>query len=400
MRGIPGSGVFIFFVIGAIVELLAFFAVRQLIDHKKTKKKVTYLYWAVSIVLFGILAYAFINPDRIREASNYQFFYFVISVSFFNFLPKAFLAFMYLSSFVLRLFRLRFFARIWLLSGFILTLGIMLTIGYGITFGRKSLRVIKHEVYFPNLPKSLDKTTIVQVSDLHLGSFENDHFIKRCVRTINDIHPDLLLFTGDMVNNFAKEMQGFEGDLSAMHAKYGKFAILGNHDYGDYSKWPSNQKKQDDHLELEKQIEAAGFKLLLNQSVKVSFKDTAMEIIGVENWGHHPFPQYANLNKAMKGINNELFQVLMTHDPAHWEEKVISKTNIPLTLSGHTHGGQSGILFAGIEFSPMYFIQKCWGGLYWQDEQFLYVNRGIGCIGLLGRIEMDPEITLLVLRSK
>ena len=400
MRGIPGSGIFLFFIVVIVIELLAFFAVRQLIDHRKTKKKVSYLYWAVSALLFGILAYAFINPSRIREASNYQFFYFIISVSFFNLIPKLFLSITYLISLLFRLLKKQFYARLLLLSAMILSMGIMITIGYGIVFGRKTLRVIEQEVHLSSLPKSLDQLTIVQISDLHLGSFEDDGFLKRCTHKINDIDPDLILFTGDMVNNYYQEMDGFEDDLSDMHAKYGKFAILGNHDYGDYSRWSDEQAKEVNHKTLEKKIEAAGFKLLLNQSEKVSIGDTVIEIIGVENWGHPPFPQYADLDKAMKGIDMRNFKILMTHDPAHWEDRVMSKTHIPLSLSGHTHAAQSGVQFAGIEFSPMYFIQKYWGGLYQNKNQFLYVNRGIGCVGLLGRIEMNPEITVLKLRSE
>ncbi|HKJ44122.1 MAG TPA: metallophosphoesterase [Sunxiuqinia sp.] len=400
MRGIPGSFIFIFFVVVFAVEFFAFLAIRELTDQRATRKKINYLYWGISLVLSGILLYAFVNPNKIREVPNYHFFYFVISISFFNLVPKALLAIFYLFSRILKLLKAHFLARLVLLSSMILSLGLMLIIGYGIVFGRKSLRVIQQEIILPTLPKSIDNLTIVQLSDLHLGSFEDNHFMKRCARKIDEINPDLLVFTGDMVNNFAQEMDGFEDILSSMHAKHGKFAILGNHDYGDYSNWPSRAAKEQNHHLLEKQIEQAGFQLLLNQSVTVPVRDTTIEIIGVQNWGHHPFPQYANLNKAMQGINPKLFEILLTHDPAHWEVKVVPNTQIPLTLAGHTHAAQSGVQFAGIEFSPMYFVQKCWGGLYKRGNQYLYVNRGIGCIGLLGRIEMNPEITVLKLRSE
>jgi hypothetical protein len=400
MRGIPGSGVFIFFAIVFIIELFAFLAIRQVVDHRATRRKLNYLYLAISLLLTGILVYAFVNPEKIRETQNYQFFYFIISVSFLNLVPKALLSALYLVSLLLRLLKAHFAARVLLLSGMIISLGIMLNIGYGIAFGRKTIRVVEHEVYFQSLPKSLDGTKLVQISDLHLGSFQDDNFLKRCTKKINEIQPDLLLFTGDMVNNYYQEMIGFEDELAAMQAKFGKFAILGNHDYGDYSKWESEDKKEENHQLMKDKIEAAGFQLLLNESEEVVVKDTIIEIIGVENWGHRPFPQYADLDKAMQGTEKQLFKILMTHDPAHWEEQVISKTDIRLTMSGHTHAAQSGVMFAGIEFSPMYFVQKYWGGLYQEQDQYLYVNRGIGCVGLLGRIEMAPEITLLTLRSK
>jgi len=139
----------------------------------------------------------------------------------------------------------------------------------------------------------------------------------------------------------------------------------------------------------------AGFNLLLNRWEKVSIKDTSLCIIGVENWGHKPFPQYANLDQALENIPSQAFKILLSHDPAHWEAKVVKQTDIPLTLSGHTHGGQFSIKIAGIEFSPIYFIQKNWGGLYQSGNQLLYVNRGLGTIGFPGRIEMRPEITVL-----
>ena len=400
MRGIPGSGVFIFFTIIFFIELLAFFAIRQLVDHRKTKKKLSYLYWTLSFVLLGFLAYAFANPAKIRETQDYQFFYFVISISFLNLIPKIFLSLVYLASLILRLLKAHFYARMLLLSGLILSLGLMINIGYGIAFGRKTLRVVEQEIHLKDLPKSLDKTSIVQISDFHLGSFQEDDFLKKCAQKINEIKPDFILFTGDMVNNYYQEMLGFEDELKSMKATYGKFAILGNHDYGDYVNWNDEQEKVSNHKTLEDKIEAAGFKLLLNESEKVDIKDTAVVIIGVENWGHPPFPQYADLEKAMQGTDKQLFRILMTHDPAHWDDRVSSKTNIPLTLSGHTHAAQAGILLAGIEFSPMYFLQKYWGGLYQQQDQYLYVNRGLGCVGLLGRIEMNPEITVIRLRSE
>jgi len=399
MRGIPGSGVLIFFVFVFVIELFAFLATRQIIDHRTTRRKLGYLYFAVSIFFSAILVYAFINPEKIRETKDYQLFYFVISVSFLNLVPKAFLSVLYLCSLLLRLSRAIFAARVLLLSGVIISLGIVLNIGYGIAFGRKTIRVVAHELHFQNLPQSLDKTTVVQISDLHLGSFKDSRFMRRVAKQINEIKPDLILFTGDMVNNYYQEMIGFEDELASMQAKYGKFAILGNHDYGDYSKWKTEDEKRQNHESMKQIIKAAGFQLLLNESEKVNLKDTLIEIVGVENWGHSPFPQYADLDKAMEDTDTQLFKILMTHDPAHWAARVISKTDIPLTLSGHTHAAQSGVLFAGIEFSLMYFVQKHWGGLYHEKDQYLYVNRGIGCVGLLGRVEMAPEITVLTLRS-
>jgi hypothetical protein len=354
----------------------------------------------MSTVLFGILVFAFLNPEKIRETKNYQFFYFVISVSFLNLVPKLLLSAAFLASLLFRLFQAKYYAQVLLISATILSLGVMTAIGYGIAFGRTSLRVIEQDVYLKDLPKSLDGLRIVQISDFHLGSFENDRFLKRTAKTINELQADLIFFTGDMVNNYYQEMLGFEEAFADMKASYGKFAILGNHDYGDYTNWQTAEEKMLNHQMLMDKIEAAGFQLLLNESAEITINEAPIEIIGVENWGHHPFPQYADLDNAIKQTSDDSFKILLTHDPAHWEAQVIRQTDIPLALSGHTHAAQSGVQFAGIEFSPMYFVQKYWGGLYQQEDQFLYVNRGFGCVGLLGRIEMNPEVTLLRLRSK
>ncbi len=400
MRGIPGSGVLIFFALVFIVELLAFGAIRNLLDQPKIKWRVSIGYGILSAALFGILVFAFLNPDKIRETTNYQFFYFVISVSFLNLVPKLLLAASFLISLFFRLFQAKYPAQVLLMSATILSLGVMITIGYGIAFGRTSLRVIEQDVYLKDLPKSLDGIRLVQISDFHLGSFENNRLLKRTTKLMNNLQPDLIFFTGDMVNNYYQEMVGFEADLADMKATYGKFAILGNHDYGDYTNWQNEEAKVLNHQILVEKIEAAGFRLLLNESAELDINNAPIEIIGVENWGHHPFPQYANLDKATKQTSDDSFKILLTHDPAHWAAQVIRKTDIPLALSGHTHAAQSGVQFAGIEFSPMFFVQKYWGGLYRHEDQFLYVNRGFGCVGLLGRIEMNPEITVLTLRSK
>lgn len=400
MRGIPGSGVFIFFALVFVVELFAFLAIRLLLDQSGLKRRASIAYWILSAVLFGILIFAFLNPEKIRETTNYQFFYFVISVSFLNLVPKLLLSVSFIISLLLRLFRAKYYAKVLLMSASILSLGLMINIGYGIGFGRKSLRVVEQDVYLNDLPKSLDKMVLVQISDFHLGSFEDASFLRRATEKINGFNPQLILFTGDMVNNYYQEMIGFEKALADMKASLGKFAILGNHDYGDYTNWQDTELKALNHQTLVNKIETAGFLLLLNESAEIAMNNQVIEVIGVENWGHPPFPQYADLDQALENTQTESFKILLTHDPAHWEDQVIRKTDISLALSGHTHAAQSGVQFAGIEFSPMYFVQKYWGGLYQEQDQYLYVNRGLGCVGLLGRIEMNPEITVLTLRSK
>lgn len=400
MRGIPSSILTFFFAFVFLIELISYLGFRQL-TYRATKKMQLYLgvlYLLISLSTISILVYSFSNPENIRQSRNYTFFYIVIVVSFLNLVPKTFFSIMTILSYLIRWFAGHRWQIITILGSFLISLGLILVLSYGIFIGRYQVRVEKQSLYFDNLPKQLDGFTIVQISDIHFGSFRNDpRVLKETIQKIERIQPDLLLFTGDIVNNFSEEMKGFEPYLKQLSARYGKYAIQGNHDYGDYYEWPDSVSKRNNLNQIESGLTNTGFKLLLNQWEKIVVKDTSFSLIGVENWGHRPFPQYANLEVAMNGIPTNSFKILMTHDPAHWEAIVVPQTDIPLTLSGHTHGGQFGLKIAGIEFSPIYFIQTYWGGLYKSDNQYLYVNRGLGTIGFSGRIEMNPEITLLTL---
>jgi len=397
MRGIPATGVFIFIFMIILLEILGYVGIIQLVNGKRWKRNASFIYWLITVLFLVIWLTAFLNPEKIRHTSDYGFFYFVIFIALLNLLPKAIISVFLLISVPFRLFNNKSLSKIIILSGLIISFGVILTLGYGVTLGGKTIRTEEVQLSVPALPESLRGLKIVHISDLHLGSFGNDRFLARCVKKINRIRPDLILFTGDIVNNFYQEMNGFEGQLKTLKAGCGKFAILGNHDYGDYSDWDSKEDKAFNQRMIDQKISDAGFQLLMNQSEKVKFNDTAFYITGVQNWGHKPFPQYADLDSAMINVPKGAFKILMTHDPAHWVSKVVPYTDIPLTLSGHTHGGQFSLKFAGIAFSPIYLVEKDWGGLYQEDHQYLYVNRGIGCVGLPGRIDMAPEITVLTL---
>lgn len=400
MRGIPSSLLLFFFAFVFLVELLTYFGVRILISKgsPRIRKVILILCVTVGISATGLLLYAFINPELIRQSRNYNFFYFVVSITFLNLIPKSIFAIFTAFSYLIRKLTFRSWQLISLAGGSILGIGIFLSILYGIVEGRYDIRLTKQSLGFPDLPSQMDGFKIVHISDIHLGSFgKNAKTLKASVEIINQLNPDIVLFTGDMVNNFGDEISGFEPYLKQITAKYGKYAIQGNHDYGDYYNWPDSVSKSKNLEQIEAGVKNAGFDLLLNQWQKISVKDTSFALIGVENWGHKPFPQYADLQIATQGIPASYFRILMTHDPAHWTSVVAPQTEIPLTLSGHTHGGQFGIRIAGIEFSPMYLISKTWGGLYQSDNKYLYVNRGLGTIGFIGRVEMRPEITLLTL---
>lgn len=403
MRGLSGSMPYIITGIVVIVEILAYYGMVNAFDSLKNKTrrgKFTLIYVLFSVLFLSLWAYTMARPSAIRDTHNYDLFYFIIGYTVFNFFPKTIISLGFMLHQLLLFFKQRLASKICLAMSLILSLSMSLSIIYGIFIGKRAISTEKVELCFKNLPSSLDGTTLAVISDLHLGSFNNSTTLNKCADIINNLDADLLLFTGDMVNNFEQEMHGFVPALQRMTAKHGKYAIYGNHDYGDYSNWNMPSDKQFNFSELSEHIAQSGFTLLNNEHVKIPLADTCVYLIGVQNWGLPPFPQYADLDQARAGIPPHAFQILLTHDPSHWEQEVVPHTDISLSLSGHTHGGQFGVKFAGITFSPIYIRERLWGGLYQSDEQKLYVNRGFGAVGFPGRIDMNPEITLITLKSQ
>lgn len=399
MRGIT-SGVLIFTTIILLVEILGFLGIFQLVREKRWKWKVSIIYWLLTVASLSLWLIAFVDPGKIRHTSDYSFFYFVIFTGVLNFFPKSLMSVFVILSAPFSFAHDKVRSQTILASGLILSFGVAFTLGYGVLAGKKMIRMEELSLDIPDLPAGLNGVKIVHISDVHLGSYGNDRFLERCVDKINGVEPDLILFTGDMVNNFYQEMAGFEDQLGRLKARSGKFAILGNHDYGDYSDWDSPERKGLNSATIKQKIGEAGFRLLLNRSAQVEIRDTSIYLIGVENWGHPPFPQYARLDSAMQNVPGESFRILLTHDPAHWSNQVLYQTDIPLTLAGHTHGGQLAVKIAGMEFSFICLVSKNWGGLYRENGQYLYVNRGLGCVGLPARIDMAPEITVISLFRK
>jgi len=291
-------------------------------------------------------------------------------------------------------------------SDFLLQLGLIIStvsllfIIYGIGFGRFNYKVERLELFFPDLPAAFDGTKIVQISDLHLGSMSGKtEKLEKAVKIINGLDADYVLFTGDIVNNLASEVPEFIPVLSEIKVREGKYSILGNHDYAEYYQWSSEDDRQKNMEDLYRYHEEAGFRLLRNESVILRSDSAQIGLAGVENWGKPPFPQYGDLNKAWNGIRNLPFKILMSHDPSHWEEEVLPQTDIDLTLSGHTHGMQFAINIPGWRWSPVKMKYPRWAGLYEQNDQYLYVNIGLGYIAFPGRVGTPPEITFFTLRS-
>ena len=273
---------------------------------------------------------------------------------------------------------------------------------YSIFKGKYNYKVWKYTLYFDNLPKAFDGYRITQISDIHCGSFDNYEKIRYGVDLINSQKSDVILFTGDLVNNLANEVHNWKSLFATLQAPDGVFSIMGNHDYGDYSSWETPEAKQQnlEHLfQLQKQM---GWQLLLNEHCYLERDGEKIALIGVENWGHGRFSKYGDLNKAMEGVNTEDFKILMSHDPTHWQELVLPENkDIQLTLSGHTHGMQCGIEIPGwLKWSPSQYIYKYWGGMYEEGGKYLNVNRGFGYHAFPGRLGVWPEITVIELKTK
>ncbi|MCC8173599.1 MAG: metallophosphoesterase, partial [Odoribacter sp.] len=239
---------------------------------------------------------------------------------------------------------------------------------YSITVGKINYKIETTEIKIDNLPEAFDNFQIIQLSDMHLGSLSTcSKGIGRLVKKINAMEPDLIVFTGDMVNNFAAEMLPWIEELSQLKAKYGKFAIMGNHDYGDYTQWKNPADKEQNRRDFDAYIAQMGFTMLNNAHTYIALEGDTLYIAGVENWGKPPFPQYGNLPEAIEGIEDKCM-VFMTHDPSHWRAEILDY-NIPLTLSGHTHAMQMGFKFGNFEWSPSKYIYPEYDGLYKEGNQ-------------------------------
>ena len=270
----------------------------------------------------------------------------------------------------------------------------------GIIYGTTDYSTEHISVNFKNLPKSFDGFKIGQLSDMHLGSFSDSLDVRKGIDQLMIEKPDIIVFTGDLINNLSEEAIIMLPELKRMHAPFGMFSILGNHDVGDYRRWKTIEDKTADYNTLIKIQKDAGFNLLINENAIIKKGNDSIAIIGINSWGNPPFKKYGDLKQALKGSENIDFKILLSHNPTHWEAEVEGKNNADLTLAGHTHAMQFGINCCGIFWSPVAWVYKYWAGLYKTGSQYLYVNRGFGYLGLPGRVGMTPEITIIELRKK
>ena len=368
-------------------------------------------YWAVSIGMLAFIGFGALRIQELRSSHNHAFLYSVIGIFVLLLLPKLVIILFHGLEDILELGRITWNklapgagkvtedgGRIRFLSMIGLALAAIpfASVLYGLTRGWRNFNVAQVRIKARNLPNAFDGLRIVQISDMHLGSFNTGtDVVQHGIDLINDQRPDLILFTGDLVNNFADEAEPWLEKLSGLHATMGKFSILGNHDYGDYSTWPSAEAKSANLEQLKAHHRTMGFRLLLDENLPIERNGERFTLIGVQNWGTR-FQQYGNLAKAVAGTDPTKFRLLMSHDPTHWDAQVRA-TGIDLMLAGHTHGAQFGITIAGHTYSPAQWIYEEWAGPYEKKGLQLYVNRGFGFLGFPGRVGMPPEITVLTL---
>lgn len=406
MRSVSILAIFTLFIAG--MDLYAHRGILQLFSFSP-EGQITFslIFWGISLLMFAALLWAGSIFQHLRDPSRFFGVMVVMGIFLMLYIPKLFFNMAQLLGDMIQLLAGLFrgdagkIRTIFLVAGTVSAILLFVGFGMGMIRGRTNLKVFREQIVIPGLPEAFSGLQIVQLSDLHLAGFYNHPgYIRAVVERVSALEPDLLLFTGDMVHNFSEELDPFREILAGMKASLGKFAVLGNHDYGHYFNWSSWEEEAANLAKVKEQIRAAGFDLLLNEHRTISLSGHSLEIIGVENWGKPPFPQQGDLDAALAGTDPQRIKILMSHDPSHWDLQVREKENIALTLSGHTHGMQFGFELGRFRWSPSRWTYKHWAGLYRENGQYLYVNRGLGYTGFPGRVGIRPEITLLTLDNQ
>lgn len=407
----------IFFIVSVLIEFYFIQAVKTFVQDFSIHKKNVILYTAYSLmalsIIMGVISVIYPPPNW------NAFFRYILSIIMILLICKLLGSVFLLMDDVVRLFRWIYslfahpknevvdasqgISRLKFFSQLAVTFTVIPAIGfiYGVVRGAYKYRVHKVKVSSPNIPAEFNGFKIVQLSDIHVGSFMSIDPITRAFDIVMQQGADMILFTGDLVNNVTSETHGYEEQFKRLQAPYGVFSILGNHDYGDYVEWENKEAKQANLNALKNKQKDFGWRLLMNEHVPIEKDGVKIALLGIENWGGNMrFPRYGKLHEAYAGAENYPFKILMSHDPSHWDMQVtLEYPEIDLTLSGHTHGMQMGIDIPGFKWSPVQYIYKNWAGLYKQDKQFLYVNRGLGFLGYPGRIGIWPEITVIELQK-
>ena len=399
----------ILFVIIAIVELYSF----QVIKTVTKSKWILIVYAVISVAAIVFITYELMKFDR--SVGQTKSTLITLGLLLLVLLPKLVLTFVLLLEDVTRILigtvthfmghnsdsflpeRRKFVSQV--------AIGLaavpFLSLIYGMTIGKYNYKVIRQTLFFPDLPDAFDGFKFTQISDIHSGSFDDENKIRYAIDLINEQESDLLLFTGDIVNAKADEMHPWIDIFKGINKhEYGKYSVLGNHDYGAYLDWKSEKAKAENFVAIKDLHRQIDFKLMLNENVKIKKGKDEIALIGVENWGKH-FGEFGDIDKASENVTATDFKILMSHDPSHWEYIVKQHSkNIQLTLSGHTHGMQFGIEIPGyFKWSLAKYIYKQWAGLYEEFGRYVYVNRGFGFHAYPGRVGIMPEITVFELKK-
>jgi len=398
-----------------LIDLYVFLSVEILAQAVSLDSVIKATYWIFSLTLLTLMVAIGYSALAVRKIT--RIFTLVFNIFLAVFASKLVIvlvllgedAFRIILSFVQYLYRLKetntsaFFVlhdRFLLVSelAFFLAVACFSAFSFGVTRGKYHYKVHRKVLYFDELPENFDGFTITQISDIHSGSFNRPQAVQRGVDLAKNQHSDLFVFTGDLVNHVATEIEPFVEMFRQIRAPYGQFSIVGNHDYGDYVSWKSREEKAENFRNLIKYHEKLGYRLLLDEHVKIEKNGQYITLLGVHNWGKG-FGERGDLQKALRGVESQSFKILLSHDPSHWDYQVKNNPlKIHLTLSGHTHGMQFGIEFLGFKWSPVKYRYHNWAGLTIENDRALYVNRGFGFHGFSGRIGIWPEVTVITLK--
>lgn len=390
-----------------LAEIAFIYGIKKHVIKNKFRFKI-FIWIDIILSLIFILLFT-LYASKIRSNPDFIAFtnmFYTLSYFMLFFIPKLNIALFFLLNQFIKyslnvLLKKSFKFRTITLTGVIISILIIFGILYGITIGKNDFTVRQSEIYSNKLPKSFDGLKVVQLSDIHIGSFYyNKAALTEVVNTINSLKPDIVILTGDLVNNFSEEADGLDTVFNRINAPLGKFAVLGNHDFGDYTIWRTPETKNANLEKIILHYKAMGFNLLRNSSATINNNSDSIYIAGVDNWGLPPFKKYGDFKKAISKVPVESFTIMLSHDPTHWNEEIKFSKKVDITFSGHTHGMQLGIEKFGIKWSPVKYRYFHWADLYQNKNSILYVNRGLGCIGFMGRIGMPPEITLMVINKK
>ena len=406
----------IIYIVCLLMDLYVYQPVKTLLRGRSpvVGRWVKVLYWSLPVALF-LISNIYTRVEDWHTARYMR--YAIIGLVSVNYIPKIFIVVFLLLHDALKVFqwtvktiaqpkepistknmitRGEFISKVALISS-TAPLGLM---AYGVLKGAYDYRVVRKTIYSKDLPKAFDGITLAQISDIHTGSLTSMTSVKGGIEMLLNEKPDIITFTGDIVNNKSNELEGFTNVFDKLRAPLGVYSVTGNHDYGDYSRWKDPADKQKNFEDLIAAQKQMGYDLLMNENRTIEVDGEKISIIGIENWGAGRFQKYGKLDEAYKGSEESPFKVLLSHDPSHWDAQVKDMyPDINLMLAGHTHGFQFGVEVGDFKWSPSQYIYKQWAGHYQDGEQQLYVNRGFGFIGFPGRVGIPPELTVLTLKK-